>query len=234
MNSVSSQSHAETEHVIIDGASEDTTIALIDDALHSKSLFISEQDAGIYDAMNKGIDLSSGHIIGFLGAGDRFWDESILEIVANRFCNNEALLGVYGDLAFLADEKRIFKTRSWVDGAYTIEKLKNGWMPPHPTFFVRRDWFVEIGRFDPSYRVSGDYDFILRCFSNADFFAEYIDRVMVVMEAGGISNSGFKNHLLKLKEDGRALLANGFGVGGLIRATLGKRIRKMLHFSFTL
>lgn len=224
--SVRAQTYPDVEHIVIDGASSDGTLAAVEEAQHARMRVVSEPDGGIYDALNKGIALAAGDVIGLMHSDDFFAHDRVLEKVASAM-DSSGGLAVYGDLDYVsaADERRV--VRRWRSGVYSARKLRRGWMPPHPTLFLRRELFERHGVYDTSYRIAADYDAILRYFSHEDLRPEYIPEVLVKMRLGGESNKSLRKLLRKTREDYRALRSNG--VGGL-GALAWKNLSKIRQF----
>jgi len=217
-----SQTYEHVERIIIDGASIDGTKQILDRYAHRIDRIVSEPDQGIYDALNKGIGCATGDVIGFLHADDVYADSGVLARVAAAFADPE-VDAVYGDLVYVRRNNPSQTLRYWKAGEYSPEKLKHGWMPPHPAFFVRRRFYEELGGFDLSYRIAADYDCMLRFLSRGALRCMYIPEVLVKMRAGGASNRSLGNILRKSSEDYRALKANGVGgIFALLRKNLGK------------
>jgi glycosyltransferase len=179
------QDHPDKELLILDGCSRDRTVEIARSFKSSQIRIWSEKDGGIYDAMNKGLALFTGEAVGFIGADDTFHDGNALSLVA------EALEGadiVYGDLNMVRDHTGKEVVRFWKSGQYHNRSFARGWMPPHPTFYVRRHVVETVGRFDLSYSVSSDYDFMLRAMVNSPYRIGYIPRVLVDFQLGGVSS----------------------------------------------
>ncbi len=222
LDSVADQTYQNREHVLIDGASTDGTLALLESRRGQISTLISEPDKGIYDALNKGIANSSGDVVGFLHADDVYADSCVLERVAAAFAD-PSVTAVYGDLQYVRKHDTSSIVRHWRAGPYSAAKLGWGWMPPHPSLYVRRDWYARIGGFDTRYRISADYDSILKLFTKPDFRAVYIPDVLVKMRMGGASNRSVKNIIRKSREDFDVLQRAGVGgMGALLWKNLGK------------
>lgn len=186
------------------------------------AVLISEADSGIYDALNKGIARASGDIIGLMHADDFYAAPKVLEWVVQAFENPE-VDAVYGDLEYVQQADVTRTIRRWRSSPFDARKLSWGWMPPHPTLYVRRGWYERIGAFDPSYRIAADYDFILRLFSQPEFRAIHIPEVFVKMRLGGVSNRSVRNITQKSREDYRALRQNRIGgIGALAWKNLSK------------
>jgi glycosyltransferase len=226
ISSIQDQDYPNIEHVIIDGASTDGTLEIIRQLIGAKTILISEPDGGIYDALNKGIVNSSGDVIGVLHSDDYFSDELVISQVAGLFEDPKVDI-VYGDLDYVlnADSGRII--RHWVAGEFSQTKLSWGWMPPHPAVFIRRSFVELYGAYDTSYRISGDYDSLLRYFGLGKAKAIYLKRVLVKMGVGGVSNGSLRHLLLKANEDYRAVKQNK--VGG-IKTVISKSLRKVHQF----
>ena len=210
IQSVASQSYNNIEHIIIDGKSTDNTLSIIKGNSDKISKIISESDEGIYDALNKGIKNASGDIIAFLHADDIYADNTIIENAVKLFSEKETD-SIYGDLQYVSKEDTNKIVRYWKSGEFTISKLKKGWMPPHPTFFVKKEVYNKFGMFDTSFRISADYDIILRFLGNHKISTAYFPEIMIKMRVGGESNKSLKNIIKKMKEDVKALKKNKVG-----------------------
>lgn len=209
LDSIVKQTRANTEHVAIDGVSVDETLAVLRRVRVPHQRLLSEPDNGIYDALNKGIRLATGDVVGFLHADDVLAADDILAEVQRRFEDPE-VDAVYGDLQYVShDLTKVI--RHWRAGKYSLARLRRGWMPPHPTLYVRKSVYEEFGGFDLSYRIAADYDWMLRVLPNLRGRIDYIPRVMVKMRVGGISNRSLRTIVQKSKEDYRALRANNIG-----------------------
>lgn len=226
LGSVQSQCHPRIQHVVVDGGSTDGTQAIVRGFPHVSTL-ISEPDEGIYDALNKGIRSASGDVIGFLNSDDYLSDSQVVSDIAGRF-QDPAVTGVYGDLVYVDrnDTERVI--RRWRSGSFAPGKVGWGWMPPHPTLYVRRRCFTDIGGFDPALRVAGDYEWFLRFCASRPSGLEYIPRTLVRMRVGGISNRSLSSVLLKSREDFAALRRHGVGGGVTL---LCKMLRKFNQWS---
>ena len=239
LESVRSQTYGDIEHIIVDGASTDGTVDLIKAYANSKpqtspSLggrdgvgfsvhWISEPDNGIYNALNKGIAMATGDVIGFLHSDDVLYSPDSIGQIAAAFESSGADV-VYGDLEYRHGDKVV---RRWRSNAFRRGDLKYGWMPPHPTVYVRREVYRQVGPYDEWFRISADYDMILRIFT-AGYKTRYIPQVLVAMETGGASNRDAKARLSKTQEDYIALKKNHVGAGLLTVAC--KQLRKIRQF----
>lgn len=221
IESTLNQSYPNVETIIIDGGSTDGTKEILEKYRNSFSLFISEPDDGIYDALNKGIKYATGDVVGFLHADDLYENKRVLSCVAEAFSVPE-IDGVYGDLVYVNKNEPDKVIRYWKSGNYSRSKLKHGWMPPHPTFYVRKSVFDQLGLYDTSFKISADYDAMLR-FLQSGIRCEYIPRVLVKMRVGGMSNRSFKNIITKMNEDYKAIRNNNVGgVGTLVLKNVSK------------
>jgi len=222
LDSVASQTWSNIEHVVIDGASTDGTVGLLEQRRNSLAVFVSEPDKGIYDALNKGIARATGDVVGFLHADDIYADNDVLKDVAAAFAD-PAVQAVYGDLQYVSKEDTTKLVRYWKSAPFNSRLLKRGWMPAHPTLYVRREWYQRIGGFDINYKIAADYCSILQMFSQPDFKTVYLPRVMVKMRVGGASNRSLSNIVRKSKEDLDALRRSGVGgIGALAWKNLSK------------
>jgi glycosyltransferase involved in cell wall biosynthesis len=193
------QDYPFVEHIIVDGLSRDNTLAIVRQFPHVARL-VSERDKGIYDAMNKGIGLAGGEIIGILNSDDIYADVGVLSTVAAVF-EDERIDACYADLQYVDPSNTEKVLRTWRSGPYSEKAFYWGWMPPHPTFFVRRAVYEKAGLFDTSLTSAADYELMLRVLLKHRFAVHYIPRVIVKMRAGGMSNASFWNRLRANKED---------------------------------
>lgn len=224
--SILSQSHPAVEMIVIDGASTDGSLDILERYRQYFGVFISEKDGGIYDALNKGIKSATGDVIGFLHADDVLQNTEVLGKVAAAFLDPE-VDAVYGDLVYVARNNIDNVLRYWRGGIYGNKSFQHGWMPPHPTFYVRRSIFERLGGFDTRYRIAADYDLILRFLAVEKIHSIYIPEIMVRMRVGGISNQSLKSIVRKSLEDINVLRRNN--VGG-VWALLMKNVRKISQF----
>jgi glycosyltransferase involved in cell wall biosynthesis len=225
--SMAAQTHAQREHLVIDGASTDGTLGILEAQRHQLAVLLSEPDEGIYDALNKGIARATGDVIGFLHADDIYGDADVLASVAGIF-SDPGVSAVYGDLQYVRKEDTTRVVRHWRAGPYSARKLAWGWMPPHPTLYVRREWYEKAGAFDTNYRIAADYLSVLTLFAQPGFRAAYLPRVMVKMRLGGASNRSLGNIVRKSREDYRALRSTGVGGFG---ALAWKNLSKLAQFA---
>ena len=194
---------------------------------HQLAVLISEYDRGIYDALNKGIENASGDIIGFLHADDLYANPYVLEHIAKVFEDDSNICAVYGDLQYVRREDTSSVVRHWKSSPFSKRRLAWGWMPPHPTLYVKREWYERIGGLDTRYRIAGDYFSILQMFSDSAFNAVYLPEVLVKMRLGGASNRSIKSMLLKNREDWDALQRTNIGALGGVGALFWKNFSKL-------
>lgn len=226
IDSVQFQSLVDVEHVIQDGGSTDGTIEIIQQRARANTSFASERDGGIYDAINRGIERATGDAIGLMHSDDMFAHALVLERVATAFAN-PAVDGVYGDLQYVAADDPNRVIRHWRSGEYHPALLARGWMPPHPTLYLRREVFDRYGLYDTSFRIAADYDAMLRYLVKGKIKLAYIPEVLVKMRVGGESNRSLGRILLKSREDLRALRNNDVGGIGTLAA---KNLSKISQF----
>lgn len=210
INSVLNQSYKNIEYIIVDGASTDGTVEIVQSYGSKIRKFVSEKDKGIYDGLNKGVALATGDVVAFLHSDDLYTSDDIIALVAKEFENDVTLDGVYGDLVYTPKNDTDKVLRYWKSKEFEISLLKKGWMPAHPTLFLKRDVYEKFGGFDLGFKIAGDYDFMLRIL-NRGIKVQYIPRVLYKMRVGGESNKSVKNIIRKSKEDLKALKKNSVG-----------------------
>lgn len=226
LDSVAQQTYSNIEHVIVDGGSTDGTLGVIAQRQTPAMRVISEPDEGIYDALNKGMRLARGEIIGLVHSDDFLANDAVIAAVSQAFAV-PGIDAVYGDLDYVAADDPAHVVRRWRAGRFSPASLRRGWMPPHPALFIRRQVFEIYGGYDTSYRIAADYEAILRWFGAGAIRAAYLPEVLVKMRVGGESNRTVERIWRKSCEDYRALRAHR--VGGL--ATLAcKNISKVPQF----
>lgn len=213
MNSVTSQSYENIEHLVIDGASKDRTLEVVKELSNSRTRIYSEPDKGIYDAMNKGFSRADGDVIGFLNSDDLFADSDVLAHVAEAFKRPEVDV-CFGDLVYVTEDNlkvvRYWKSQPYIPGAFA-----RGWAPAHPTFYVRRRALERLGNFDLSYRLGADVEFMMRYLERGQLHSAYIPRVLVRMRIGGATNQSFKNIVRQNREVLHGLRKNGISYSPL-------------------
>jgi glycosyltransferase involved in cell wall biosynthesis len=207
LESVKRQSYG-SEHIIIDGGSTDGTLEIIRAYQNSIDIIISEPDRGPYDAINKGIAVATGDIIGTLSGNDFFANSHVLEEVSKVFADGQ-VDSCYGDLNYLDAQNIQRVVRSWRSGGYDRKYFYWGWMPPHPTFFVRKTVYEKYGKFNLDFGSAADYELMLRVLLKFKISTAYIPEVLVNMRVGGMSNASIKNRLKANIMDRKAWRING-------------------------
>jgi len=232
IRSVERQNYPDVEYIIVDGESADTTLNIIKEhvAQYSNIRYISEPDNGIYDAINKGIEIATGDIIGILNSDDELVNCHILTDIVQRMTEDDADI-LYGDLVYCKydaiehNPPRVI--RYWKSNPFNEKDLRKGWMPPHPTLYCRKEVFHKVGKYRTDFRISADYEFTLRAFSQPEFQKIYMPEVIVKMETGGISNRDMRSIWLKMKEDQRVIQLHGLNP---LITLLYKNLRKIRQF----
>ena len=228
LKSVAAQDYKFIEHIIVDGASTDHTLEIVNNFPHVTNV-ISGNDNGIYDAMNKGIAMATGDVIGILNSDDIYTNSRVVSIVMKEF-ENARVDVVYADLQYVKYNDLEKVTRTWHSGTYTKRKFYFGWMPPHPTFFVRRAVYEKIGDFNCTLQSAADYEFMLRVMLKNDYKAHYIPEVLVKMRTGGMSNATIGHRLRANREDREAWRINN--ITPYFFTIPFKPLRKVLQFIF--
>ena len=222
--SILRQDIKDVELIIIDGLSTDSTLEKLRPLVKkNKNIkFYSETDSGIYDALNKGIDKANGEIIGFLHSDDVFYNSEVLKKIICKFKNHD-IDGLYGNLEYVEKIDTNKVVRFWESCAFNNNLLRKGWAPPHPTLFLKSNIYKKHGKFDLKFKISADYDFMLRIFKDDSLKFEYVPRVITRMRTGGVSNKNIKNIFMKTFEDFKAIRKNKIGsVGTLLRKNTSK------------
>jgi glycosyltransferase len=228
LSSLTEQTYQNIEYIIIDGNSGDNTLKVIKQQCARVSTIISEADKGIYDALNKGINAATGDIVGFLHSDDLFAYPDAVKDIVDTFKNNHCD-AIYADLEYVSKDDTDNVVRLWKSNNYTKDKLKNGWMPPHPTFYMKRELYRQYGFFDLSFKIAADYDSLLRYLWVNNLNMGYLPKVLIKMRVGGVSNRSLKNIIQKTKEDIRALSKNNVP---MLKAILWKNLSKIPQFIF--
>ena len=227
LESVAAQTHPEIEHIVVDGASTDGTLDVIERHHDKLTKVISEPDRGIYDAMNKGIRVATGDVIGFLNADDVFAQKNVLAMVA-EIMKREHLDALFGDVEFFRPDNPGRTIRRYSSAHFRPDRSAWGWMPAHPALFVRREVFQRVGVFRTDYRIAGDFEFVARAFGKNTLRYRHLPEVLVRMRTGGISTAGWRNTLLLNREVLRACRENGIPTNML--KILSKYPAKLLEY----
>jgi len=227
MISVQSQGYRNLEHIIIDGGSVDGTLDVIEKHKDCRTFVLSEADLGMYDALNKGIAIAEGDILGILSADDKLADDNVLSAIADRIKIGDCD-AVYGHLNYVSRDGRGVIRRKWKSKPYFRSCLENGWMPPHPTFYVKKSALEGNTFFALNYGTCGDYDFILNLLYRKQIEAVCIDKTLVYMRRGGMSNGPLLNVLMSWVHDYRIL--SDHQIPRPLCAVFLKKIRKLKQF----
>lgn len=217
LNSILNQTYKNIELLIIDGDSKDNTLEIVhqyESLFNGKLKYISESDKGIYDAMNKGIRMATGDIIGILNSDDLYMDNNVLEDIANTFIKNK-VDSIYGNLIFVEENNTNKIVRTWKGSQYISGSFLKGWHPAHPTFYVKREVYEKYGAFDISFDVSADFELMLRLIEKHKISNLYLDRYFVKMRMGGESTGSINKIITGNKNILRAFKKNGFKVSPL-------------------
>jgi len=230
IQSVLSQTYSNIEYIIVDGNSTDTTLDICNKYKNKISTLISEKDEGIYDAMNKGVALATGDVIGVLNADDFYIDDRVIDKVVSKF-SKENCDGLYANLVYVDGNDTSKVTRTWLSGDYKENSFMKGWMPPHPTFFVKTECYKKFGNYSLELKSAADYELMLRMIHKHKIVLSYLNEITVKMRVGGVSNSSLKNRLNANKEDRRAWEMNNLKPGffTLIRKPLSKVFQFFKH-----
>ena len=225
LRTVVSQDYPNLEYIIIDGKSKDKTLEIVERYKHGISKVVSEKDKGLYDALNKGIKHATGDIIGMLHSDDLYANDQVISKVVKKFEEDPSTEGVYADLVFVnrTDVSKVMRT--WNSGDYEEDDFLRGWMPPHPTFFVKKECYEKFGGFNTELKLSADYELMLRLIHKNKIKLAYLNEVIVKMRMGGVSNVSFFVKLKANLEDKMAWKLNGVKPGAL--TMLLKPLRKI-------
>lgn len=207
LESVLNQTYQDYEHIIIDGISKDNTMKIVKEyekRYNGRLKYISEKDTGLYDAMNKGIKMATGDVIGILNSDDKYANENVLQTIVDKFKETNCD-GTYANLIFMDEETMTKPKRIWKS---PCGKLEDGWHPAHPTLHLKREVYDKIGLFNLKYRIVADYDFMIRMMKDKSIKLEYIDKYIVYMRIGGTSTAGLKGYAKNLKEAHQTLKEN--------------------------
>lgn len=208
IESVLSQSYPDIEYIIVDGKSKDETCDIVRSYGDRISRFVSEKDNGLYDALNKGIGMATGEVVGFLHSDDIYASTETVKLIAEAFIRFK-VDSVYGDLVYVDQNDTSQIIRFWRSRKASRSRLLTGWMPPHPTFYVKRSVYEQYGGFNTSFRIAADYESILRFLVRFRITTFYIPLILIRMRVGGESNKSLKNVIRKSLEDIRAMRING-------------------------
>jgi glycosyltransferase involved in cell wall biosynthesis len=207
LRSVQQQTYRDYEHIVVDGLSTDGTLEIVERHSAGLAQVISERDSGIYDAFNKGLQLATGEVVAFLNADDYYATPDVLQWVHEAFRRGHPG-AVFGDVAYVRPEEPGRVVRHYSSAAFTPRRLRYGWMPAHPSLFLRRSLFEKFGAFDTSYRIAGDFELVARLFGRGKVDFAYVPRVFVTMRTGGASTRGIRSTMTINREILRACRQN--------------------------
>jgi len=225
--SIANQTHQDIEYIIVDGNSKDATLDIIKKHSTTVSKWISEKDNGIYDAMNKGIEMANGEIIGILNADDVFANKNVVENIVKYF-NDDSIDALYADLKYVQREDITKVIRFWKSGEYSEGKFFYGWMPPHPTLYLRKAVYQKYGNYRTDMPSAADYELMLRMIHVHKIKLTYYPQVTVLMREGGLSNRSLENRIKANRDDRRAWQVNN--VNPKFYTLLMKPLSKILQF----
>ena len=232
--SIFSQTYHNIEHIILDNNSQDKTVSIINNYGRKNLKIYQQKGFGIYNALNEGMKVSNGNIIGILHSDDEFIDKDVVSIITQKFLEND-LDVLFSNIYYTKKDDVNKIIRKWksnlnegIQSNNEInKKIDNGWMPPHTTVFFKKDLLEKIGYYDESFRISSDYDFIIRLFKKDNLKIFYLDKFTVKMRSGGISNKSIKNIFVKMSEDIKIM--KKFKLNS-IKAILIKNLSKIKQF----
>lgn len=227
IDSVAGQSWVDIQHIVVDGASRDGTIEIVQRNAGKIAHFISEPDNGVYQAMNKGLMLATGDLIAFLNSDDVYSHSRVLEEVVQTM-RTQCLDALYGDVVFFRPASPDKVVRTYNAGRFTSARLAWGWMPAHPALFIRRNVYERFGYFREDFKIAGDYEFIARIFKSDQLKSRHVARILVRMQVGGLSTAGLAATYQLNKEVLRACRLNGISTNWL--KLLCKYLFKLTEF----
>lgn len=227
INSIARQSYSNKEYIVIDGNSSDATMEIVRTS-SCVSRFVSERDNGIYDAMNKGVSLATGEVVGTLNADDFYANDDVLTEVANVFLD-PTVEACYGDLVYVKQDSVDQVVRFWKSRDYESGLFKAGWMPAHPTFFVRKSVYDKLGSFDLNYKIAADFELLFRFIEQNRINTKYLPRLLVKMRLGGTTNKNLSNIIRQNKEI-IAILTKHYGDFSTIKFVFIKLVSRLLQF----
>jgi glycosyltransferase len=228
IQSVNSQDYTDIEHILIDGKSEDETLKIFHENVTREFTVISEKDNGIYDAMNKGISLAKGDVIGFLHSDDILTSKNSISNIANAFRQHDVDL-VYSDLHYVKRKNPKYIVRVWTSSIFRAGNFAKGWNPPHPTFYVRKNIYYKYGLYDVSYKIAADIEFMARMLEVHKLKSIYLPKTLIKMKLGGLSNRSWTNTILLNREIIAALKRHNL-YKGIITYIIYKLVNRSIQF----
>lgn len=210
IQSVNSQTYNNIEHIIIDGASKDNTLEIINSLPNRVITIVSEPDKGIYDAMNKGIKAATGDVIGILNSDDFFASNDVIENIVKEFSNDSTLEGIYTNLYYVNQDNPDQIIRHWVSNSFKKRSFFKGWHPPHPTLYLRREVYEKYGNFNLDFSLSADFELMLRFFEKYNIKTKYLPITTIRMRLGGATSKNWQNVRNQNIQCINAFRTNGF------------------------
>ncbi|HBU06917.1 MAG TPA: glycosyl transferase [Candidatus Magasanikbacteria bacterium] len=210
IKSVIAQNYSDLEYIIVDGGSKDSTLQIVDKYRDKIAKIVSEPDKGIYDAMNKGINMATGEVVGIINSDDFYFNDQIFNNIISQF-ENTSSDAVYGDIIYVNRKDIKKQVRFWRAGEYKEEKLNCGWIMPHPAFFVKKEIYNKFGLFNLDFRIAADYGLMLRFLKNG-LKVNYLPQTFVCMREGGFSGQSYKQRKKGWQELKKAWAINNFKI----------------------
>lgn len=217
--SILNQTYNDIEYLVIDGSSKDKTVEIIrqyEPRFKGRMRWISEPDKGLYDAMNKGVEMATGDIVGILNSDDFYTSNDVLETIVETFNRDNSLDAVYGDIHFVKEKDLTKCVRYYSSKIFKRSLMRMGFMPAHPSFYVRKSVYKQFGFFKTDYKIASDFEFLLRTIFVGRIKTEYIQKDMVTMRTGGVSTAGFSVYKLIMNEHMKAFKENNVYTNRLI------------------
>ena len=227
LESLNRQDYPNIEHIIIDGASTDNTLKLINTFKSPDAIVYSEPDNGAFDALNKGLEMASGDIVGFLHSDDFFAHDQVISDVVNEM-NNNKVDAVFGDVLFVSPNDLKKEIRYYSSKEFTLKRFESGYMPAHPTFFTKREFYQRFGGFNTRYKIAADFELLLRFLYVHKISYHYMGQLMIYMRTGGLSNATIKSRFILNKEIFAACKQHG--VKTSVFKIISKVIRKIPEY----
>ena len=210
--SVADQLYQNIEHILVDGGSMDNTLEICNSFSHISKI-ISEPDKGVYYAFNKGLKLATGDVVGFLNADDVFYNDNSVQDIVKAFSENKTDI-VYGNLDYINEDGKVI--RNWISRPYVKGLVKKAWKTAHPSFYCKKEVYDRLGGYNDSFKIAGDFELCVRFLEINQVSSFYLNKKLVKMLVGGISNSGLKSKWIIFKEDLRAFKINNISVNPVL------------------
>ncbi|MFI3320925.1 MAG: glycosyltransferase family 2 protein [Rikenellaceae bacterium] len=230
IESVLGQDYDDIEYIVVDGASKDSSLSIINEYKNRISTIVSEPDRGMYEAINKGVSRATGDIIGLMHSDDVFHSTTTISDIVNQF-NSQNIDILYGNGLFVDESNLDRVVRNWVSGEFDRPKMRRGWLPLHPTVYIRRECFSKMGLYDESYKIAADSEFLLRYMYKSKFKIAYFDRYIVRMRMGGLSTDP-KKMKKKWSEDLRLYRTHGFNAYWALGCKIASKVPQFITAKF--